>query len=174
MIEGVKKKKKKKKKPSEGKQISGYWGKVRQEGRFTKGHKEIFRSDGFYLFWLQWWFHKCKHVPTYQTANFISLGLHPWHMEVAGQARGWIGTITASLHHSHSNSRSRPYLGSTPQLTATLSEARDQIQILMDTSQVRFPCATTGNPQIANFKYICSYYGNTSIQLLRIFKQKDK
>ena len=34
------------------------------------------------------------------------------------QARGLIGSVTASLHHSHSNTRSEPRLCPTPQLTA--------------------------------------------------------
>ena len=36
------------------------------------------------------------------------------------QARGQIGAVAASLHHSHSNARSEPRLRPTPQLTATL------------------------------------------------------
>ena len=35
------------------------------------------------------------------------------------QARGLIGAVAASLHHSHSNSGSEPRLRPTPQLTAT-------------------------------------------------------
>ena len=33
------------------------------------------------------------------------------------QARGHIGATAASLHHSHSNTRSEPHLRPTPQLT---------------------------------------------------------
>ena len=36
------------------------------------------------------------------------------------QARGPIGAVAASLHHSHSNAGSKPRLQPTPQLTATL------------------------------------------------------
>ena len=36
------------------------------------------------------------------------------------QARGQIGAVAASLHHSHSNARSEPHTQSTPQLTAML------------------------------------------------------
>ena len=36
------------------------------------------------------------------------------------QARGPIGAVAASLHHSHSNAKSEPHLQPTPQLTATL------------------------------------------------------
>ena len=35
------------------------------------------------------------------------------------QARGLIGAVAASLHHSHSNTGSEPWLLSTPQLMAT-------------------------------------------------------
>ena len=36
----------------------------------------------------------------------------------SSQARGQIGAIAASLHHSHSNARSKPHLQPTPQLRA--------------------------------------------------------
>ena len=36
------------------------------------------------------------------------------------QARGLMGAVAASLHHSHSNARSEPRLQPTPQLTAML------------------------------------------------------
>jgi len=39
---------------------------------------------------------------------------------VGSQARGPIGTVDASLCHSHSNAGSEPHLQPTPQLTATL------------------------------------------------------
>ena len=35
------------------------------------------------------------------------------------QARGQVGAVAASLHHSHSNVGSEPHLRPTPQLTAT-------------------------------------------------------
>ena len=35
------------------------------------------------------------------------------------QARGPVGAVAASLHHSHSNTGSEPHLWPTPQLTAT-------------------------------------------------------
>ena len=35
------------------------------------------------------------------------------------QARGLIRAIAAGLHHSHSNTRSKPHLRPTPELTAT-------------------------------------------------------
>ena len=46
------------------------------------------------------------------------------------QARGRIGAVAAGLHHSHSNAGSQPCLRPTPQLTATLSEARDRTRNL--------------------------------------------
>ena len=36
------------------------------------------------------------------------------------QAMGRIGAVAAGLYHSHSNSRSKPHLQPTPQLTAIL------------------------------------------------------
>ena len=48
---------------------------------------------------------------------FAILGLHPQHME-GSQARGQIRAEVAGLHHSHSNTGSKPCPQSTPQLTA--------------------------------------------------------
>ena len=65
----------------------------------------------------------------------------------SSQARGPIRAAVASLHHSHSNARSKPHLWPTLQLMAMLSEARDWTCILMDTSWVRYrwaPRGTTG------------------------------
>ena len=50
------------------------------------------------------------------------------------QARGIIGAVAASLHHSSWQH----------QILNSLSEARDQTCILMDTSRIRFCYATTG------------------------------
>lgn len=50
--------------------------------------------------------------------DLVFLELHARHMEVPG-ARGQIGAVPASLHHSHSNTRSEPYLPM-PSLAATL------------------------------------------------------
>ena len=45
---------------------------------------------------------------------------------VSSQARGRIGATAASLHHSHSNTRSEPCLQTMPQLMATqVTEDRD-------------------------------------------------
>ena len=86
------------------------------------------------------------------------------------QARGRIRARAASLRHSHSNVGSEPRLRLTPQLTATagsilnsLSEARDQTCVLMDTSQIGFHQATTGTPMSVTFivdicTYVCNVY----------------
>ena len=52
------------------------------------------------------------------------------------QAGDQIGAAAAGLHHSHSSAGSLTHW----------SEARDWTHILMDTSQIRFHCATTGTP----------------------------
>ena len=51
---------------------------------------------------------------------FFFSGPHPTTHE-GSQARGRIGTVTAGLHHSHSNAKSETHLRPTPQLTATLN-----------------------------------------------------
>ena len=66
------------------------------------------------------------------------------------QARGQIGVVATSLHHSH-NTGSKPRLWPTPQLTAMADpwppeRGQDWIHILMDTSQICFCCTTTGTP----------------------------
>ena len=65
------------------------------------------------------------------------------------QARSLMGATAASLHHSHSNTRSKPCLRPTPQVTAMLSplsEARDGTCILMDPGWIRFRCTMTETP----------------------------
>ena len=69
----------------------------------------------------------------------------------SSQARRRIGAATASLHHSHSNARSKPHLPLTPQLTAMqvlnpLSRARDWTRILMVTSWFHYCWTTVGTP----------------------------
>ena len=59
------------------------------------------------------------------------------------QARGWVGATAADLHH-----RSRQH-----RILNSLSEARDQTRIFMDTSQIHFLWATTGTP-----KGYCFYF----------------
>ena len=51
--------------------------------------------------------------------SFVLLGQHPRHMEVP-RLRGLIGAVDAGLRHSRSNTRSKPCLPPTPQLTAML------------------------------------------------------
>ena len=70
----------------------------------------------------------------------------------SSQAEGWIGATNAGLRDSHSNMRSEPHLQPTPQLTAmqildSLSEARDLIHLLLDTSWIRFHLTTTVTPE---------------------------
>ena len=65
------------------------------------------------------------------------------------QARGWIRTLAAGLHHSHSNAKFKLHLQPTPHpgqhwILNPMSEARDQTCFLMDTSQIHFCWATTG------------------------------
>ena len=80
----------------------------------------------------------------------------------SSQARGQMRAAAASLdHNSHSNLGSEPPLEPTSQLTANwildlLSEARDGISILMDTSRVHFRCTTTGTPPLP---FVNSYTG---------------
>ena len=57
------------------------------------------------------------------------------------QARGRIGAVAASLHHSHNNVGPEPHLQYTPQpwqcwILKPRSKARDRTHILMDTSWV--------------------------------------
>ena len=68
------------------------------------------------------------------------------------QARGWIWTVAASLHHNCSNARSVLHLRATAQLQQCwilnpLSKVWDQTRVLMDASQIRFRWATTGIPE---------------------------
>ena len=57
------------------------------------------------------------------------------------QARGLIGVVAASLHHSSWQH----------QILNPLSEARDQTRNLMVSSWIRFCCATTGTPKKTYF-----------------------
>ena len=51
---------------------------------------------------------------------FCFPGLHTQHMEESSQAMDQIKAALAGLHHSHSNTGSKPNLQPTPQLTETL------------------------------------------------------
>ena len=64
------------------------------------------------------------------------------------------GSQARGLHHSHSNKGSELHLQPTPQFIAMLdrlSKVRDRTHILMDTSWIRFCCATMGTPLILIF-----------------------
>ena len=71
------------------------------------------------------------------------------------QARGQTRAAAAILHHSHSNSRSKPRLRhhSSQQrwILNPLSEARDWTHILMDTNRVHFHWTTMGTPKSVVF-----------------------
>ena len=84
------------------------------------------------------------------SSSFLFLGLHPQHMEVPRlrvelelrllayatfPATGEPSRV-CDLHHSF---LLLFFLN-------PLSEARDRIRVLLDTSQIRFRCATTGTP----------------------------
>ena len=75
------------------------------------------------------------------------------------QARGQIGAVATSLHHSHSNMGSKPYLRPTPQCTAMpdhnpQSKTRDWTCILMDARQIRFLWAMMGTPKEVFNRYV--------------------
>ena len=68
------------------------------------------------------------------------------------QARGLIRATAAGLHHSHSNTKSKPHLQPTPQLRAIQilnppNEAKDQTRNLMVPSRICFHCAMIGTPK---------------------------
>ena len=67
-----------------------------------------------------------------------------------------LGLKSASLCHSHSNSGSKLHLWPIPQLTAMpgpepAERGQGLNRIIMDTSQICFPCATTGPPSASLF-----------------------
>ena len=71
----------------------------------------------------------------------------------SSQARGWIRTAASGLRHRYSNTRSEPCWQthcSSQQcwILNPLSGARDRTLILMHTSWVRYPWATTATPQM--------------------------
>ena len=85
----------------------------------------------------------------------LFLGLHPWSMEVSSlgvelelQLPAYT-TATAMPDPSHICDL---YHSSQPhQIPTPLSKARDWTHILMDTSWIRFCCATIGTPHILTF-----------------------
>ena len=99
------------------------------------------------------------------------------HMTYEGsQARGLIGAVAASLHHSHSNTGSKLHLQPTLQLTAMpdpwpTDEVRDQIHILMDTSWICFSCATMGTPYIIFiFSYVVTLFISVDLSCVLSFQ----
>ena len=70
----------------------------------------------------------------------------------SSQARVRTGAAGASIRHSHSNARSKPYLrnlyhsSQRHQILSPLSKARDGKHILMVISQVHYHWATVGTP----------------------------
>ena len=90
------------------------------------------------------------------------------------QARGWIGAIASGLHHSHNNTRSEPHLwpvSQQRQILNPLSEARDGICVLMDTSQICFRCAITGTPSSTTRKKIQSLSIRQNCILMTVIKR---
>ena len=85
----------------------------------------------------------------------------------SSQARGRIGAIAASLHHSHRDARSQPRVQPRHHrsrqcwVLILLSEARDGTCVLMNPSQICFPCVMTETPVLIYFyfflllKYSC-------------------
>ena len=79
------------------------------------------------------------------------------------QATGQIRAAASGLHHSHRNARSELHLrplhhsSHQRQIPNPLSEARNRTCILMDDSQIRFPCATTGTPRKTLFNHKLLY-----------------
>ena len=89
----------------------------------------------------------------------------------SSQAKGRIGAVAASLHHSttmwdpshicdlhHSSQQCR--------IPDPLSKARDQTGILMDASRVHFCCTMVGTPFLILLKYnwsitLCKFKGTT-------------
>ena len=67
------------------------------------------------------------------------------------QARGWIGAVAASLHHSHSNAGSLIHW----------AKVRDQTRVLMDTNQVHYCWAMMGTPH--NSIYLRNKDGDTDV-----------
>ena len=75
----------------------------------------------------------------------------------SSQARVLIRAVAASLCHSNAGSEpSSTYTIAHGNTTSSLSEARDQTGVLMDTSWVRYPWAMMGTPHILIWKVLSS------------------
>ena len=87
------------------------------------------------------------------------------------QARDQIAAIAVSLHHSHVTQDlscvcNLRHSSRHHRIPDPISEAKDQICILMDTSQVYFRCATTGTPSF----FIVKFFGCTP----NMWKSRDQ
>ena len=77
------------------------------------------------------------------------------------QARGRIGAVGASLHHSHSNARlsqicNLHHSSQQCQILKPLSEARDLTCNFIVPSWIRFHCAMTGTPALSSLYILLS------------------
>ena len=85
---------------------------------------------------------------------FCFWGLHPGHMDVL-RLGVEIGATAVGLHHSHSNTGSKPYLWPTPQLMATQDPpthwARPEIKPVTSWLLDSFPLHHNENSKILNF-----------------------
>ena len=92
-----------------------------------------------------------KHPRLLATIFFLFLFRATPEAYGGSQARGRIGAVTTSLHHSHTGSelhrRSRQRWIPNPPL-----EASEQTCTLMDTSRIRSSCATMGTPWLPLLK----------------------
>ena len=75
----------------------------------------------------------------------------------SSQARGQIGAIAASLHPTATED------------CRLWSKARDRTSILMDTSQIRFHCATIGTPRFSIFGGVDEKEVRESVHSMHVF-----
>ena len=89
------------------------------------------------------------------------------------QTRGLIRATATSLHHSHSNARSKLCLQPTPQLMAIsdpLSKASDQTHNLMIPSWIPIHCTTMGTLRCESFIFKEQCNWNERVALLTCVK----
>ena len=99
------------------------------------------------------------HSPLFFFYIFVLLFWAALKACVSSQARGPVGAVAASLHHSHNNMGSKLHLRPIPQLTAIrtlnpLSRARDRTCVLMYTSPLHYHWAKP----LCTSEYSCSYH----------------